>query len=124
MLINALSSGATGILIAVFSGYTAQLFGVSQRIPFVAVGMFLIAFALLVYVHSRSNAVSKGWLKLIVILDTLWVIESLILVFSQLFKLSTIGYALIIAVAVWVALMALLQARGLRLMSTTALSKT
>ncbi len=56
----------------------------------------------------------KGWIKLIIALDIIWVVESLIIVVPQLFGLSFLGYFLIGAVAGWVALMAFLQARGLK----------
>lgn len=119
MLINAVSSGATGLLLIIFSGYTAQLFSVTRQMPFVAVGIFLLLFAVLVFANSRRNPLSKGWIKLIVAIDILWVIESLIIVFPKMFGFSTIGYVLIVAVAIWVTLMAVLQAKGLQQFSAT-----
>lgn len=95
-------------------GYIAGLFGTSTQMPFVAVGMFLLVFALLVFSQSRRNPLHKGWVKFIIALDMIWVVESLIIVFPQLFNLSFLGYALIAAVAGWVALMAVLQINGLR----------
>jgi len=114
MLINALSSGATGLLLLFFPGYTAELFGASSQMPFVAVGAFLLLFALLVFMQSRRKPLRKGWVKFIIALDIIWVVESLIILFPKMFDLSFLGYALIGAVALWVALMAVLQARGLK----------
>lgn len=119
MLINALSSGATGLLLLFFPGPTADLFGASSQIPFAAVGIFLLLFALLVFIQSRRTPLRKGWVKFIIALDIVWVIESLIILFPKMFGFSFPGYALIAAVALWVALMAFLQARGLKQFSQT-----
>lgn len=119
MLINALSSGATGLLLIIFSGYTAQLFGVTEQMPFVAVGILLLLFAVFVFAHSLRNPLSKRWIKVIVAIDILWVIESLIIVFPKMFAFSAMGYILIAAVALWVTLMAVLQAKGLKQFSAT-----
>ncbi|WP_162915554.1 hypothetical protein [Paraflavitalea soli] len=114
LLINALSSGATGVLLVLFPGLVAGLCGATLTWPFVAAGLFLIVFAALVFVQSRKQVMQKGWIKLIIALDIIWVIESLIIVVPQLFGLSFLGYFLIGAVAGWVALMAFLQSRGLK----------
>ena len=114
LLINAISSGATGFLLLEFPGFIANLFGVSQTMPFVATGIFLIAFALLVYFASRQNPVNKALVRFISILDIVWVVESLIIVLPQLFGLTFMGYFLITAVAAWVGMMAYLQFRGLK----------
>ena len=119
MLINALSSGATGLLLMSFPGYTAQLFGVPAKMPFVVVGIFLLLFALFVFAQSRSNPMNKRWIKVIIAIDVLWVIESLVIVFPGLFTFSNMGNLLIVAVALWVTLMAVLQGKGLKQYSTT-----
>ncbi|RYU94624.1 hypothetical protein [Emticicia agri] len=114
LLINALSSGATGLLLIEFPSFTAQLFGVSQTMPFMATGIFLVAFALLVYYASRQKITNKTLVRWIIALDIMWVADSLIVVGGQLFGLTLIGYALTSAVALWVALMAFLQIKGLK----------
>lgn len=114
LLINALSSGATGLLLIEFPSFTAQLFGVTQTMPFMATGTFLVAFALLVYYTSRQKPTSKTLVRWIIALDIMWVADSLIVVGGQLFDFTLIGYALTGAVALWVALMAFLQIKGLK----------
>lgn len=114
LLVNALSSGATGILLVLFPGLVAGLCGAAQSWPFVAAGIFLVVFSLLVFAQSRKQVMQKGWIKLIIALDIIWVVESLIIVVPQLFGLSFLGYFLIGAVAGWVALMAFLQTKGLK----------
>lgn len=114
LLINALSSGATGLLLIEFPTFTAQLFGVSQSMPFMATGIFLVAFSLLVYYASRQKTTNKTLVRWIIALDIMWVADSLIVVVGQLFGFTLIGYALTTAVALWVALMAFLQIKGLK----------
>lgn len=114
LLINALSSGATGLLLIEFPSFTAQLFGVVQTMPFMATGVFLAAFALLVYYASHQKPVNKTLVRWIIALDIMWVIDSLIVIVGQLFGITFIGYAITLAVALWVGLMAYLQIKGLK----------
>lgn len=114
LLINALSSGVTGLLLIEFPSFTAQLFGISQSTPFMATGIFLVAFASLVYYASRQKPVNKTLVRWIIALDIMWVTDSLIVVVGQLFGFTFIGYAITLAVALWVGLMAYLQIRGLK----------
>jgi hypothetical protein len=48
------------------------------------------------------------------VLDVLWVVESLMIIAAKMFSLTPLGYFLIGAVALWVALMAFLQFKGFR----------
>lgn len=114
LLINALSSGATGAGLVVFGNVVANIFGVIQPQAFWAVGIFLIAFGALVFTESRQQSSRQNRVRLIIVLDTLWVIGSAVIVVLQLFNLSSIGYILISGVAAWVALMAFLQTAGLK----------
>ncbi|GGD80894.1 hypothetical protein GCM10011514_51280 [Emticicia aquatilis] len=115
LLINATSSGATGILLVIFNQYLADLFGTPHAWAVSEVGIFLIFFAGLVFITSLQEPIKILFVKLIVSLDCLWVAASLLIVSLGLFKLSTIGYALITAVGLWVALMAFLQYKSLKL---------
>jgi hypothetical protein len=117
LLVNALTSGATGLLLILFKASVAQLFGSAMQWPFIAAGIFLVVFAIMVFAQSRKQQVSKGWVKLIIALDIMWVVESAIILLPQLFGLTSIGYALIGAIALWVALMAFLQIKGLKQLS-------
>jgi membrane protein insertase Oxa1/YidC/SpoIIIJ len=79
-----------------------------------AVGIFLVAFALLVYYASRQNPVSKVLIRWIIALDIIWVADSLIVITGQLFGITFIGYTITLAIALWVGLMAYLQIKGLK----------
>lgn len=119
MLINAISSGATGLGLAAFPKLIAGLFETTARMPFIEVGIFLIAFAVLVFSVSRGNPVNARAVRLVIVLDTLWVVGSAAIVLFQPLPISVIGYVFIGAVAVWVAAMAYLQSAGLRQMSVS-----
>jgi hypothetical protein len=114
LLVNGLSSGATGVVLLVFADQIATLFTVPNSIPFIAVGIFLIGFATMVFFESRRPAHNVKMVKFIITLDFLWIIASASIVVLQLFNLSPLGYGLIGAVAAWVMLMAYLQFTGFR----------
>jgi len=114
LLINAISSGVTGLILAAFSGIVASIFEVTATIPFVAVGLFLVFFAMLVFYASTRRVTNRNMVLSIVFLDTLWVVCSLLIVVLHLFDVSFLGYLLISGVAAWVALMAYLQFLELR----------
>ena len=114
LLLNAVSSGITGIGLLVFSSTVAVLFGVPSVFPVSSVGIFLIVFAAFVFIEGRRTVPHANRVKIIVVLDTLWVAASLLIVVLQLFELTIMGYLAIAAVAVWVAAMAYLQHIGIK----------
>jgi heme/copper-type cytochrome/quinol oxidase subunit 2 len=114
LLINAASSGATGAGMAIAGNFVANLFGLSQPYAFWGVGIFLVAFAILVFSEGFKNSANANRVQLIIMLDILWVVGSLIIVVFQLFSLTVTGYVLITGVGLWVAAMAWLQIQGLK----------
>lgn len=114
LLLNGVSSGATALLLVFFPDAIATIFGTTSTLPFIGAGVFLLVFAGLVLNESRQHPLRAGMVKFIIVLDILWVIDSLVLVVFQLFDLSFLGYVLIAVVALWVALMAFLQQKGLK----------
>jgi hypothetical protein len=112
LLVNAISSGATGLLLAFFPGMAAGIFGVSETVYFVEAGVFLILFAAFVLYVATRKPVSQRSVMLVTALDLLWVLGSMVAVFLLAGIVSTIGIVLIVAVAAWVALMAFLQFKG------------
>lgn len=111
--INAISSGATGLGLVAFSGFFASLFEVDQSTPFMAVGIFLLVFAGFVMLTALQKTVNPPWVKIIIWLDTSWVMGSIIAVLWLMDTISLMGSLLMIGVAIWVAAMALLQNKGL-----------
>jgi hypothetical protein len=123
LLVNAISSGATGALLMLFSAPVAGLFGVTPVAPFVAVGAFLLVFAGGVGYEAVQKRLRPGRVQLIIALDVAWVVGSLVAVALSFSALSPLGNLLILAVAGWVATMAFLQTRGLRELGTGSLGQ-
>jgi len=113
LLVNGVSSGATGILLVALSRLFANLFQVSSSSVFVAVGIFLIIFAGFVLVVAIGSS-NPAQVRLIIALDILWTVMSFLLVAIDRQEISLIGNVLIMAVALWVAAMTFLQTKGLK----------
>lgn len=111
--INALSSGFTGLGLVLFAETAGNIFEVQPVAPFIGVGIFLILFAAFVYYNAIQKPMRISHVKLIIMLDSLWVVCSIISVFLLYHVVSFYGIALIIGVALWVAVMAVLQNKGL-----------
>lgn len=114
LLINALSSAATGIGLVVFAPIVADLFGISAYKVLWGVGVFLFSFAAMVFIESRKYHHNLKMVRLIIALDITWVLGSVAIVLLQMFQLSGIGYFAVSAVAIWVAAMAYLQISGVK----------
>jgi len=114
LLVNAISSGFTGLLLTIDAAFFANLFGTPVHAPFVGVGIFLVAFAVGVFAVSRRRDHWRNEVPFVVAADMLWVIVSVVILFLQPFSITWIGYSFIAAVAAWVALMAYLQFTSLR----------
>lgn len=113
LTINALSSGATGLLLIAYVDLLSRWFGIRETLLLAEVGVFLIAFAVFVIFVSRKKK-NESLVKVVIALDVAWVITSvLVLAIGNAF-ISGLGVLLIAAVACWVALMAFLQHRGLK----------
>ncbi len=119
--INALSSGATGLLLIAFSGYFMSLFDVSSGGPFMLAGVVLLLFSTFVMLVAMQKALKASLVKSIIWMDILWVIGSLLLVLTIGRSVSVVGNLLIGGVALWVLAMAVLQRRGLALERTEQL---
>ena len=117
--INAISSGATGLLLSIFPSTAAHIFDTTSTTPFIAVGIFLVLFALFVFTASNAKPINNNSVKTIIALDTVWVVASAVAVLFLYSSISSIGSVLIVGVALWVALMAYLQNRGLKRTSNT-----
>ena len=117
LMVNAITSGITGLVLVIVPGFIANLFATSYTAALVGVGIFLVAFAAVVLGASLQQPLREKTVGLIVVLDTLWVLTSIAIIVLQLLDVSRLGYFLIGAVAAWVALMAYLQFNGNRQIS-------
>lgn len=114
MQINAITSGATGIGLIAAATPIADLFGVTATSPFIATGIFLVLFSIYVFAVSKGKPINTAGVRLVIIMDILWVIASVIAVIALFSVISGIGSLAIGAVAGWVAGMAYLQNAGVK----------
>jgi uncharacterized membrane protein len=112
--INAISSGLTGLLLVSFHQVVAGIFEVTITTPFLAAGIFLVVFALFVFALSMQIPIKSKAVMTIVALDTTWVAASLMVIVLFHSSISLVGNMVIAGVALWVALMAYLQVKGVR----------
>lgn len=117
MQINALTSGATGVGLIAAANPIAALFGVTETVPFIATGAFLVVFAIYVFAVSKGKPINPGAVRFVIIMDILWVVASVIAIFALFSLISGVGSFAIGAVAAWVAGMAYLQSAGLKVMA-------
>jgi hypothetical protein len=118
LLLNGISSAATGLILIFFAPGVAKLFGVLENDVFLATGIFLLLFGSMVVYESRKRTAHAKHVLIIIAMDILWVLSSMAIVLLGLFTLSTLGYALIVGVAVWVGVMAYMQSKGLKQLAT------
>jgi|SRR5690606_22356893 len=111
LLVNGISSGATGLLLAFVPQTFAYVFGVEITGVFLATGVFLILFSGMVLTAAIRKPINPKVVKTITALDVLWVFGSILSVLVLYPTISSWGTFLIIAVGLWVGLMAYLQLR-------------
>ena len=110
---DALASGATGLLLAGGAGFLTGFFGLQEQLMRYA-GLFLLPYALVVaYVGTRAT-VSRGAVWAIIVVNALWVIESIMLLIAGWVAPTTLGIAFVAAQALVVAAFAEAQFLGLR----------
>lgn len=106
LLLNAVTSAFTGLLLVMFSGFISELFTVDASSVFTSVGIFLIAYGGYV-VYTALKAI--GQTQIVIVLDILWVVGSAMVLLFYGSQISMMGNVLIAGVALWVGLMAFLQ---------------
>lgn len=112
LLLNAITSAATGLLLVMFSGSISALFELDAASIIASVGIFLLVYGVYV-VYTALKVLDQT--RIVIVLDILWVVGSAIVLLAYGVQISLIGNILIIGVALWVGLMAFLQnkfARG------------
>ena len=116
LLINAISSGMTGLLIALNSKVVAGIFKVTNTAPIIGTGIFLVIFSLIVLLTAFKHLHDKAWTQFIIGIDITWVLVSIIATALLFSTISMVGSIIILAVAAWVGLMAFLQKKTLNKM--------
>jgi len=112
---NFLTSLLSGILLIVFQGQVAQLFGVAPHVVFPILGVGLLLFALSIAIEiKKQRALAILWIS---IQDALWVIASAVVLIWQPWPISATGYWIIDGMALLVLLFCIFQIKGLAQMN-------
>ncbi|MGE0153878.1 MAG: hypothetical protein AB7R90_14780 [Reyranellaceae bacterium] len=111
LLLDALASGAMGIVMAAASGFVARLLDLPASFV-LYVGLFLIAFAAFLLALRRYPVPALVWL--VVLGNAAWAAASLAILFTGLIAPNVLGIVAIVAQALVVAVFAELQFIGLR----------
>ena len=117
LLGNALFSGTSGLALALASGAIASFLGLETPAILTGIGIVLILYAPFLYWLAGRDKPDRRLVWLVIELDILWVIGSLVLVFTGLVPALTVpGKWAIAIVADVVAVFAIVQYLGLRKM--------
>ncbi len=114
LIINGATSGATGIGLAIFAEWMADLFQITSTEIFTEIGIFLIVFSALAIATALKASTHVTLVRFITALDLLWVITSFIVIVSLSHRISLLGNFIIAGVALWVTVMAVMQTKGLK----------
>jgi hypothetical protein len=113
LAVDAISSGAMGLGMLAFASFIAPLLNLPVDLIRDA-GLVLLPFAAFVgYVASRGQIPRVGvWI--IIALNAVWVVDSIVLLFTGWVEPNALGYAFVIAQAIVVGLFAELEYVGLK----------
>ncbi len=111
--LDALGSASAGVLASLLASPLATTLGVDpQRV--LAVGVFMLGYGALVGWLGLHSRLPLAWVWSVVIGNSLWVLASVALVFSDWIAPTAVGLALVLTQAAAVAVFAELQYLGLR----------
>lgn len=113
LLLNAISSGITGLLLAAVPRVFADIFQLVSLAPFTGVGIFLVLYALLVAVTALAVPIRTVWVRVVIALDMIWVVANVVCAAAVFTMISLWGTLFILGVAAWVGAMAYLQNKAL-----------
>jgi hypothetical protein len=113
LVIDALVSGATGLLLVIAGGWLAPLLDVPEPLLRYA-GIVLLPFAIVVALVARRDAVAHAGVVAIIVVNIAWVAASAWLVLGDRIQPNALGYAFIVMQAIAVAAFAELQFVALR----------
>lgn len=113
LLADAAASGATGLLMAFGASFLEPLLGLPVALLREA-GIILLPFAaLLIYIATREH-LSRRWVWAVVVMNVIWVMDSILLLLSGWVSPTLLGQAFVIGQALVVAVFAELEYFGVR----------
>lgn len=111
---NAAFSGVSGLLMFLAADTFSQFLGLSNPLIMTVIGIVLLLYMPFLVWLSNQSPVPTWMAWLVIELDVLWVIGSLILVFTDLVPLTAAGKWTVAITADIVTVFAILQYVGLR----------
>lgn len=119
LALDAVASGAMGLAVLAGAPWLAPLLGLPQAL-LAAAGAVCLAWAAIVGWAARRAQIAVGLVWAIIVLNAVWVVESLALLLLGWVQPTTLGMAFVIAQALAVAAFAELQFVGLTRARRTA----
>ena len=113
LVIDALVSGATGLLLVIAGGWLASVLDVPEPLLRYS-GIVLLPFAIIVALVARRDAVARAHVVAIIVVNIAWVAGSAWLVLGDRIQPNALGYAFIVMQAIAVAAFAEFQYVALR----------
>ncbi len=114
LLGNAVFSGASGLVMLLAADAPSQFLGLGNPLILTVVGIVLLLYMPMLVWLANQSPVPTHFAWEVIALDILWVIGSLILIFSDFVPLTTSGKWAIAITSDIVGLFAILQYVGLR----------
>ncbi|MBD8497914.1 hypothetical protein [Paenibacillus arenosi] len=122
LLLNAISSTGTGLLLLLFPGYIGELSGLDNKAALMGVGVYLLLVVAFVFITVTKKVVSPKAVLTLSVIDFLWFVKSVVLLVASSSFLTTIGTIAVIFIAVVVGVFGIFEAvyyKHNRLYSTT-----
>lgn len=113
LILDALASGATGLLMIAGAGLVEGLLGLPAALLRGA-GLVLVPYVAFVVYTGTRETISRSAVWMIIVANVAWAAASALLLASGWVSPTALGYAFVIAQAVVVALLGELQYMGLR----------
>src|SRR5262245_12799106 len=114
LLFDALACTASGIVALVWARPLAAFLGVGEALPLALMGGGLLAYAALLYWRARQEPRIAGLVRTAIVLNTVWVIASVLVVVANPLGLTDGGRWLVGIVAALVVDLTIAQVYSLR----------
>ncbi len=106
---NAIFSGVSGIVFVLASNPIAKFIGLDASLPILLIGIGLIAYAALIYSNASRAEISRSFVLIAIIGDSIWVLLSIVFLLTGWVSFSVEGKWAVGIIAVMVDIFATLQ---------------
>lgn len=119
LVVDAVFSGSSGIMMIAFAGLIASVTQLPVELISEA-GMLLVPFAAFVGFVASRGAPARLAVWAIIAINIVWAVDSVVLLFTGWVAPNAVGYAVVVAQAAGVLLLADLEYMGLKRSAVTA----